>query len=146
MSPKESAVSPAIHEVAAMPLGNVVSLAQWSEATAKAGCSFVSTSKDLAEVTKVVSEAAIDSALEYGRAVRELNSKLVEVVSGSFDQASLVLNGEKTDGRSTESINELLAQWKNFFDVSKSEIDRQVQTTMKAYQILATLPSRFQNQ
>ena len=143
MSAKASSASTSIDHSEHMFLDNVVPIINWTETTAKTGYTVVKCSQDLVVAANIVSDAAIDGALEYGKELRDLNAKLVAVMSGGLEHTSHLIMGEKTEGPSQDAVNALMTQWQNVMNVGKLQAERQIKTALNAYQTLAAIPSNF---
>lgn len=123
-------------------IDNVISVVQWAETTAIARDGMFKCAKDLAEISRVASQAVIGGYADYGNEVRDIGSICAKaMISSLTDAGRQPTNETSASDKVAESTSDMMKQVQRLMDANAQLAERQINAACEAFTALSALPS-----
>ena len=121
---------------------NVVSVTQWVETTAIARDGIFKCTKDMAEISRIASQAMIGGCSDYGNEVRDIGSACATAMIAGLSEAGRKLGVEgAAPVKVGDGVSDMMKQVQRLMDANSRLVERQINAASEALSALSALPS-----
>lgn len=141
-STKAAATKAAASHTETTSSDNVISVVQWAETTAIARDGMFKCARDLAEISRIATQAMIGGYTDYGNEVRDIGSVCATAMISGLTEAGRQLTVEgAAPVKMEDGVSDMMKQVQRLMDANSRLAERQVNAAAEACQALSAVPT-----
>lgn len=141
-STKAAATKATVSKLETSAIDNVISVAQWAETTAIARDGIFKCVRDLAEISRVTTQAMIGGIADYSNEIRDISSICAATMVSGLNEAGRPLMVEGASPVKIEAgVSDMMKQFQRLIDANSRLAERQINAASEACQALSAIPA-----